>query len=486
MEEQYNGLKKQALSSIIWKFLERFIAQGITLVVSIVIARILSPEDYVVVSLVTIFFTFANIIISGGFGTALVQKKDADPIDYSTVLYASLVISIVLYFGLFVSAPYIAAAYKQDMLIVVVRVMGLSLPIYAVKSVVCSYVSSHLQFRRFFFATLGGTLISGVVGIAMALNGFGAWALVAQEITNTMIDTIILMATTKMKLVPSFSFARLKTLFGYGSKILLSSIIATIYTETTPLVIGLRFTSADLSYYTKGRSFPKYASTATTNTLQAVLFPVLSKIQDDKQALLAAVRRYIKMASFVAFPVMLGFFAIADNFVHVVLTDKWMDAVPYIRIFCIAFMFDMVHIGNCEAIKAMGKSGTYLLIEGIKKSLYFVTIIVFLLFSKSPIMLAVSFIVCTLIAMVVNSIPNRKLIGYRYKLQLEDLLPNLIISLAMCLVVYLIGMLNIPPIILLFLQLFSGIVVYVLINLMCKNECMYYCLGIIRELFKHR
>lgn len=436
MEE---NIKKTALSNTIWKFLERIIAQGISLIVSIVIARILSPDDYSVVALVTIFFTFANVIISGGLNTSLIQKKDSDRLDYSSVLFVSLIISIVLYFLLFFLAPAISSLYNNPLITPVLRIMGLSLPISAIKSIWCAYISTKLQFKKFFFATLGGTIISGIVGIVMALKGFGPWALVAQQMINLLVDTIVLVCCTRIRIVFKISFKRLKQLFSYGWKILAANLIGTLYSEISPLIVGLKFTQQDLSFFTKGRSFPNMLSTAFTSTLSAVLFPILAKKQESKDIILKYTRLFIRISSFVVFPLMLGFFAVAEDFVLIFLTEKWIQSVFYIRIFCLCSMFDIIAIGNCETIKAIGKSGVYLLIEIIKKSLYFLTIFLFVLFAQSPEVIACASLTCVIIQICINSIPNIKLIGYNIRSQLKDILPSLLISAAMCLLVLSIG-----------------------------------------------
>lgn len=475
-------IKTQALFSAIWKFLERIIAQLVSLVVSIILARILMPEDYSVVSLVAIFFTFANILISGGFNSALIQKKNADETDYSTVLFLCVIFSLVIYALIFFAAPFLALLYKQPLLIPIFRVMGLTLPINAVKSIWCAYISAHLQFKKFFFATIGGTLISAVVGISMAVTGFGPWALVAQQMTNAVIDTSILMFTTRIGFRFVFSFLKFKELFSFGWKVLVSSFIGTVYSQIVPLVIGVKYTSADLAYYTKGKSFPELLSTTTTNTLAAVLFPVLSKFQDSKESLHNYTRLYIRLSSYVAFPLMLGLFAVADSFVSVLLTDKWLFAVPYIKIFCVANMFEMVHIGNCETIKAMGRSDVYLVMEIIKKTAYFVTIGLFLLFSKSPVMLATAFIICTLIALIVNSQPNRKLIGYGIMEQISDILPNFTLAVIMCLTVTLAGKIEMNKVALLFFQVMVGVIVYLILSLITHNKSFNYIIGLVKEL----
>jgi O-antigen/teichoic acid export membrane protein len=477
------NIGQKAFAGVIWKFSERIIAQLVSLIVSIIIARILDPNDYSVVSIVAIFFAFANVFISGGLNTALVQKKNADGEDYSAVLFLSLITAVLIYFVLFFMAPVIAKLYEQDILVPIIRVMSLTLPVNAIKSVLCAKISSDLAFKKFFFATIGGTAISAIIGISMAVNGFGAWSLVAQQMSNIVIDTLILSLITKLHLVFKISLPRVKSLFGYGWKVFVSSLIGVAYTEIVPSVIGIKYDASDLSYYTKGRSFPVLISSTTTSTFSAVLFPMLSKYQDDKDRLLEYTRFFIRMSSFVAFPVMLGFVAVSDSFVLLLLTEKWLPASPYIKIFCIAYMFDMIHIGNCETIKAMGRSDIYLIMEIIKKSAYFVTIATFMLLSNSPIVLSFAFIVCTCIATVVNSFPNKKLIGYTYKNQFADLFPNLLTSIILFFVVHAMNCLSVDTWIKLFIQIFVGFVTYLVLNLLIKNKSLMYILDVLKPIY---
>ena len=475
------NIKKKVISGAVWKFAERIIAQAVSLIVSIIIARLLNPSDYGVVSIVTVFFSFANVIISGGLNTALIQKKEADKDDYNTVFTISFILAIFLYLALFLTAPFIAKIYKQPILVSIIRVLGFSLPIYALKSVVCAYISANLQFRKFFFATLGGTLTSAVVGIFMALNGFGAWALVAQQLTNTVIDTLILFLVTKLKLSFKMTFNRVKGLVQYGYKILLSSLLGVTVNQINPLFIGLKYKSADLSFYTKGRSFPETLSSSMTYTISSVLFPALSKYQDDKERLLQCTRLYMRIASFVVFPVMLGFAGIAENFVLILLGEKWLPTVYYIQIASIATMFDVVAAGNCETIKAMGRSDIFLKIEVIKKIGYFITLILFLVFSNSPRVLAISLLVCTVIQVVVNSIPNRKLIVYKGIQQIKDIFPNFFIAIIMFFVVEIVGKIQINAIAVLCLQILTGMLVYLLIAILTKNKAISILVNIIKK-----
>lgn len=474
-------VRDKTIANVVWKFMERISAQLVSFVVSIIIARILSPGDYGVVSIVTIFFTFSNILISGGFNTALIQKKDTKSIDYSTVLDITLIFSVITYVILFLCAPAIAGIYKQPVLVPIIRIMGFILPINGVKSVVCAYVSSTLQFRKFFFSTLIGTVISAMVGIFMAFYGFGAWALVAQQMTNAFVDTLVLLISTDFRIGFQFSLERAKTLFGYGWKILVSSMLNTIYAQIRPLVIGIRFSAADLSFYSKGESFPQLIASTITETLSAVLFPVLSEFQDEKEQLLQYTRRFISVASFLVFPMMLGLFATADNVILVLLTDKWAHVSFYVRIFALAGMFDMIHIGNCETIKAMGRSDLFLAMEVVKKSAYFIIIGTCIVFARKPEQLALASILCTAVAIIVNTIPNRKLIQYRYMDQLTDILPNLITASMMAVVVIAMGN-RIPNVFVeLILQIIVGAIVYILLNLVIKNPSMFYLLDYLKK-----
>ena len=479
-------MKKKAFSGAFWKLMERFVAQGISLIVSIIIARILSPTEYSVVGIVTVFFNFANIFITSGLNTALVQKKDADRLDYTTVLLTSLAFSAAVYLLLFLAAPEVARIYRQPVLLPMLRIMGLTLPITAVKAVWCAYISANLLFRRFFFATLGGTLISGAVGIYMALHGYGAWALIAQQMTNTAIDTVILLLCTRIHLARGFSFERLRGLFRYAWKLFLSSLLGTTYTEISPLVIGIRFSPDDLAFYTKGKSFPSMLSTTATSTLSAVLFPVLAKVQDEKEKIRDYTRLYMRLSSFLSFPIMLGFFAVAENFVHVVLTDKWLPAVYYMRVFCICNMFDVVAIGNCETIKAIGRSDVYLIIEIIKKAGYFLTLAAFLIFGRSAKELALAYVVCTVIQVAVNSVPNIRLIGYRYGDQLRDLLPNLLLAVTMCAAAMLVGQWLSLGLLSLCVQILTGILVFAALSALTKNPAFFYLLRTGREFMNRR
>lgn len=482
--QRKNEIKSKAISGAIWKLLERMSAQLVSMIVAIILARLLEPEDYGVVSIVTIFFTFANVFITSGFNVALIQKKTADAEDYSSALYLSVSIGLVLYLVLFFSAPVISQLYDRPMLIYVIRTMGLVLPVNGLKSIVCAYISAHLQFRKFFFATLGGTLVSAVVGIVMAYNGFGSWALVSQQMTNAIIDTLILCATTRMPLVAHISVKKIGEMFRYGWKVFVSSVIDVIYQELSPLFIGLKYTGTDLAFYSKGKSFPSLLSTVCNSTLSAVLFPVMAKFQDDRVELLRCLRRFTQTATFVVFPALLGFLAISDNFVLLLLTEKWMPAAQYIRIFCIGGLMVSIEAGNRETLKALGRSDIFLKYEVIKKVFFFSMIGLCMVFTDSPVGVAYSAIGCTVVVLIAALVSNAKVLGYCIRNQLEDFLPNLLCAGIMCAVVQMVNLDGKSVGAELAVQILVGAIVYIGICALTGNASFRYIWSSVKPLMQ--
>ncbi len=468
--------KNKVFSSFFWKISERTLSRFVSLAVSIVLARLLTPDDYSVVGIVSIFFAFASIFISGSFNTALIQKKDANEDDYSTTFTISFLFATVLYIIVFFTAPFIADAYDKQILVPVFRIMGLTFFINSFKSIVCAKISKSLEFRKFFWSTIVGITISAVLGIVLAFKGFGPWALVVQQMSNSFIDTVILFATTRVKIKLKIVKNSFKYIFNFGWKIVAASFVATIYDEINPLIIGLKFTTSDLSFYTKGKSFPSIINSTFGESFSSVLFPVMSNAQDNKQQLLSYTRRFMQISSFFVFPMMLGFAVVGDKFISIFLTEKWLPAFPYILVFCFVYMFTMIQTGNLQVINALGRSDLVLKMEIIKKSAYLVVTFLFILFAKNPIYLACSCAFNTIVASYINSFPNKKLLGYGLKEQLFDLLHNLIVSVVMAAAVYFIGLLNINTVLLFIIQILSGAIIYILLNYVTKNPSFSYVL----------
>lgn len=476
-----SSIKSKAFSGVIWKMAERMGSQIVSVIVGVILARLLTPEDYSVVAIVSIFFVFCNVFITGGLNTALIQKKDADELDYSTVLFVSLPISIILFLIMFYTAPFIARLYDKDILVPVIRVMSLILIINAYQGVVSAKISNDLAFRKTFVSSLISIVVSAVVGIVMAYKGFGAWALVAQQMSSAIIGSVTLTIVSRIRFNISFSVKRLKGLLDYGWKIFVTSVISVVYDEIKPLIVGLKFSAVDLAYYNKGKSYPQLLNSSICDTISSVLFPVISKFQENKSGVLSIIRRFMGVSSYLIFPVLIGFSVLSDSFIIVVLTEKWLPISPYIKIFCISFLFNIIQTANLQAIRAIGRSDIILKLEIIKKTLFFIVIALFVYFSDSPYMLAVSGIICSLLATVINTYPNRKLIGYKYRYQLADILPNIMISIAMGLIVYCVGLLSIALLPKTVLQVVVGILSYVLLSIITRNGSFKYILNFIKE-----
>lgn len=476
--------KKSVFSGLFWKFSERILAQGVSFVVSIVLARILMPEDYGVVAMVNIFIAIADVFVVSGFSTALIQKKDANDVDFSTILYCSLFVSVLIYIILYILAPYIAKFYSESVLTQVIRVFSLRMPLAAYNSVQHAYVSRHMLFKKFFYSTLIGTMISGIVGIFMAYAGFGVWALIAQYMTNSLIDIIVLSITINWKPKLLFSRNSAKTLMSYGSKVLVADLIGTVYNQLRSLIIGKFYSSTDLAYYNRGKKFPELITTNVDGTISSVLFPAMANFSDDKEKIRSIVGQAMRITSFVVFPIMLGMAAVAKPLVLVLLTEKWIEAVPYLQIVCLSGAINSVCNTNLQAIKAIGRSDVVLKLEFIKKPVGLLMVIFSIRFGVKAI--AATLPLYGMYAAIVNMSPNKKLIDYGIIQQLRDLLPAILLSILMCSAVSVVGLLMIPPMLKLVLQVLIGAIVYLGVAYATKMDACVYLVNCLREFVNKR
>ncbi len=476
--------KKKVFSNFIWRLAERCGAQIVTLVVSIVLARLLDPVVYGTVALVTVITTILQVFVDSGMGNALIQKKNADILDFSTVFFFNIVLCIVLYTILFFCAPLIAEFYGMSDLTPVIRVLGTIIIISGVKNVQQAYVSKHLLFKRFFWATLGGTITAAGVGIGMAYAGYGVWALVAQYLVNATMDTIILWITVKFRPKFVFSFKRLKGLFSFGWKLLVSSLLDTGYKELRSLIIGKKYSSEDLAYYNQGNKYPGYVATNVNSAIDSVLLPVMSEEQDNRQRVKEMTRRAIKTSSFILWPLMMGIAACAEPIVSLLLTDKWLPCVLYLRIFCITYAFYPIHTANLNAIKAMGRSDLFLILEIIKKALGLALIFGFMWISVEA--MAWSCILSSVCGQIINSWPNKKLLHYKYLEQIKDILPSILLSLVMAAAVYAIHFIGLSDWLTLLIQVPLGMLIYIGGAKLLKFETMDYMLQILKQMKKKK
>lgn len=476
---------KSVTKNFIWRFLERCGAQFINLVISIVLARLIAPEVYGSIALVTVLITILQVFVDSGLGVALVQKKEADNTDFSTVFYFNIVMCLMLYLIVFFTAPYIAVFYNDESLKNVIRVLSLSLVISGVKNVQQAYVTRNMMFKRFFFSTLGGITFSAILGIWMAYRGFGIWALVAQYVSNVAVDTAILWITVRWRPKLCFSFERLKGLFSYGWKLLFSSLLETVYQDIRQLVIGKMYTSSDLAFYNRGSQFPKVIVGNVNVSIDSVLLPTMSRVQDNKASVKDMTRRSIEVSTYIIAPLMIGLAFVSDSVVELLLTEKWLPCVPYLVIFCITHMFYPIHTANLNALKAMGRSDYYLKLEIMKKILGFAVLIATMRFG--PLVMCASGIFSSFLGQAINAWPNKKLLGYSLFEQYKDIVPSLLLSLVMGICVYIIGViLPLPLLPLLVIQVICGAAVYVGLSVIFKIDAFNYVLGMLKSLLKRK
>ena len=476
------GKSEKVIGNFIWRLLERFGAQGVTLVVSIVLARLLDPAVYGTIALVTVFTSLLHVFIDSGLGTALIQKKNADDLDFSSVFFFNLGMCSLLYLGLFIAAPFIAAFYGIPELTAIVRVLGLTLVISGVKNIQQAYVSRNMLFKKFFFATLGGTVGAAVVGITMAYLGFGVWALVGQYLFNALVDTLVLWFTVKWRPKMMFSFERLKSLLGFGSKLLGVSLITTIYNDIRQILIGKLYTTSDLAFYNKAKQFPALFDSNINTSIDSILLPTMSKEQDDVSAVKAITRRSIKTSTYIMAPILIGLAMCGDAFIELLLTEKWLPCVPYMRIFCVTYIFTPMFTANYNAYKALGRSGIYLRVSIMSK--FFGLIILLVTLPYGVMIMAYGLLVSNFISQLVCTFPNRKLLKYSYAEQIKDIIPNLALAAFMGGVVYAVEFLNLNAIITLVIQIPLGIIVYIGCAILFKNESFKYIFSIVKGYLK--
>lgn len=464
--------KRQVLGNFIWRYLERCSAQLVSFIVSIILARILGPEEYGTLALINVFINIFQVFATGGLGSALIQKKEPDELDFSTVFWSQMLLCIFFYIILFFVAPLISKFYQRIELIPMIRVSAISILIYGLRNIQLSYISKKMMFKKFFLATLAGTLLAAFVGIFLAKNGFGTWALIAQSLVNLFIDSILLWITSGWK--PKFIFAlnRFYSLFAFGIRNLLSSLIDTIYSNLRNLVISKTYTTSDLAFYTKGNTFPDFIVINIITSISSVLYPAFSDAQNDIARLKGMMRRALKIETYILSPLLFGLAACGETVVMLLLTDKWIPCVIFLQIFCISSLFSPISIVNLNAIHAMGRNDITLRLNLVKKIIGLIVLLFTVWISVKAI--AIGSLICTVLFQILNSAPNKKLMGYTYREQMADILPNILLSFVMAVIVYLLNFVNINLVIKLLLQIFAGAFIYISLSWLLKIESFEY------------
>lgn len=462
--------KKNVVSGLIWKLLERFGVSGVQFVLQIILARLLEPDHYGALSMMVIFTALANVFIQYGFNTSLIQGKDVTEEDFSSVLWVSLGIAGVFYGMILFAAPYIAAFYKMPEVTAPLRVMALMLFPGTLNSVQLAKVSREMDFRKVFTSNIGAITVAGVVSIVIACLGGGLWALVVQTMLNAFVACGVMWFTVRWRPRLVCNLKRIRVLFSYGWKLLISGLIDVVYQDLRSLVIGKKYDSGTLGYYNRGKQFPDFFIRSINGAVQSVLLPAMSAEQDDSAKVKRMMRISVMMSAYCIFPMMAGLAAVATPLVRLLLTDKWLPCVPFLQIYCFTLAFYPVHSCNLQAINAMGRSDLFLKLEIAKKLIGTTMLVVAVFCFDSPVAIAMTGAVSAIMNSFINALPNKRLINYSYFEQIRDLLPAFSLSVAMGLAVYSLSLLELHPICILLTQVFAGVVLYLAGSVVFKME----------------
>lgn len=431
-------MKQKVISGLFWKVLENGGAQGIQFLVAVLLARLLSRAEYGAVGIIMIFITIANVIVQSGFSTALIQSREADEGDFSSVCYFSLGTALAMYGILWAAAPRIAGFYGIEELSKIVRVLALVLFPGAVISVQTAWVSRKMEFRGLFFSTFAASAASGIASVGMALKGFGAWAMVGQQLAYYVFLMLALFVTVSWKPAFVFAWGSIRGLLKFGWKLLAASLIDTLFQNLYGLTMGKIYNEEVLGIYNRGEQFPKLVISNLGAAIQSVLLPAFSSQQGDAGAMRHMLRRAVKLSSFLALPMLSGLCAVADTLVLALLGEKWMACVPYLRVMCVAYSFWPIHITNLQAVNAAGRSDLFLKLEVAKKAMGLAGLAAGIRFG--PLGLISIKAGLDFLTTFVNAWPNKRLLGYGIFSQWADILPAAGISLAMGGAVYGIGL----------------------------------------------
>lgn len=479
-----NSNSQKVFGALFWKFLERMGVNGVQFVLQVILARMLSPEHYGVLSMMIIFTSLAKVFVQRGFNTSLVQNKDVTEEDYSSVLWVSLGIAGVLYGLMFATSPVIANFYEIPEIKDYLRVLALMIFPGALNSVQLAKLSREINFKKVFIGNVLGIVISGIVGIVLAYYDLGVWALVVYNLLNVVIACISMRFMVRLQIKFIINWNRIKVLFSYGWKLLVSSLIETLYQDIRSLVVGKKYSAGDLGFYERGKQFPQFITSAINTTVQSVMLPVMSAKQDKKESVKAMMRKSIKISSYVILPLLVGLAAIAEPVVLLLLGEKWLSCVPYMQIYCFTMAFLPIHTCNLQAINAVGRSDIYLKLELIKKGYGLVTLIIALFCFNSPIAIAMTGMITTFISFLVNAHPNKKLINYTYSEQIRDVAPYFAMSIIMLFVVSLVGKIHLPVMLLMVIQIVAGIFIYLAISIAFSVEPFYFMLNLAKSFLK--
>lgn len=469
--------RNTVVNGLFWVYLENIAAQVVSFIITVILARLLAPSLFGTIALVAVFINVANVFINTSFSSALIQKKDADELDYNTMFWFNLAISFALYFCLFLAAPSIANYYNNHELVMILRVLALSIPLSAFNSIQVAYVSSHMIFKKTFLSHSGGALLSGVLGVIMAYGGLGVWALVWQRLSNVAFNTIILRFIVPWVPKIQFSFKRLRPMFAFGWRVLVTGLMFTAYNEVRSLIIGKRYSTAELGYYDRGWSFPKLIANNIDATVTRVLFPALALEQDNSVKLREKTRRAAKTSAYVMTLFLFLLAAMAQPLVSVLLGEKWLPCVPYMQIMCFVWWLQPTQTCTVQAIKSIGRSDVYLRLEILNKIVGVWLLLYAVFVWDSVFAIAVTMLAYEVFSFITYGIVSHHYIGYKLKHQLADILKPMVIALISCALANILSLLFINNILIVCIYVVFGMTVYVLISEFFKLDAYLYVKG---------
>lgn len=452
MEE---SIKDKTVKGVGWSFVDNIASSGITFFVGLILARLLTPAEYGIMAMITIFIAVSNSIIDSGFSNALVRKINIQRIDYNTVFFFNLVVSFMMYLLLYIAAPAISTFFKEPILVEIVRVIGWILVINALAIIPRTIFVRNVDFKVQTKVSLISSIVSGIVGIGMALTGWGVWSLVGQQLSRQMLNTLFLWIYSSWRPMFEFSKESFKELFGFGSKLLLSGLLDTIYKNVYYIIIGRFYTSAQLGQYTRAEQFNIIFSSNLTSVVQRVSYPVLSSIQEESERLREAYRKVIKCTMLITFACMLGLAAVAKPLILILIGDKWLPAVGYLQIICFAGMLYPLHAINLNILQVKGRSDLFLKLEIVKKIIAIGPVLIGILYGIEYMLLGS--VVTSFVAYFLNSYYSAALISYPTMEQMKDILPTFLISLGTAFLMWCLTLLDLSEFVLLPIQIMVGI-----------------------------
>ena len=474
------GLKKQTIKGVFWSSVERFGTQFIVLITQIILARLLSPHDFGLIGILIIFITISNVFVDSGFGNALIQKKNANEIDFSTVFYCNIIISTVLYIILFCTSPFIAVFFNQKELAWLIRLVGLVLIFNSFGVVQFAIFRKKLIFKAIARATVIANILSALIGITLAYLNYGIMALAIQMILTHFLKTLLFWMQSSWRPKLMFSKQSFSELFQFGYKLLLSGLLDQIFQNVYLFIIGKLYTTKDLGHYTQARNFQQVPVSTLFAIVGSVTFPAFSKIQDDAEKLLIGVRKTIKILGFINFPLMLGLSVTAEPLFKYILGEKWLPAVPYFKLLCISGMLYTLHAVNLLILQVKGRSDLFLKVEVYKKIIMIVAILIGI--NWGIIGLVWSHVASSFISYFVNAVYSKKLIGYSIMQQLKDLFPTIITTIFMSTLMYSITEAASISLGIFILQILLGGFSYFVISFITRNDALVDSLNILRDL----